>query len=126
MPVCLPQTRETFWCPWMHDQQSYSLPAIGDATQPADWSSITDNGRFVAAVLAHPEETANKQLNFVSWTASQTAFAEALRAHYPDREVTERKISEEDAHRFVKDPDAAPKELKESTSFPVDFWYTPL
>jgi hypothetical protein len=118
------QAREPFWCPWMQDQPTYTVHIVGDGAAPVEWSTIADNGRYVAAVLAAPERTTNKSLNFPSWTAPQEAFAELLRKYMPNRRVDVQHISLDEARSYVKNPDNAPKELRESvTAIPVDFWF---
>jgi hypothetical protein len=116
------QAREEFWRPWMQDRPSYTLPIVDDPDVPVDWSCIADNGRYVAAVLAAPDRTANRFPNFPSWTAPQAAFADVLRAHAPGRSVEIRHFSLDEARRCVKNPESAPKEVQDSP-FPADFWF---
>jgi hypothetical protein len=119
------QAREEIWCPWMQDKDTYILTIVGDPDALVDWSNLADNGQYVAAVLAAADRTANKILNFVSWTGSQAAFGDVLRKYAPGRKVQTRNISLDDARRFVADPDSIPKDIKDApTAIQIDFWFT--
>lgn len=119
----LQQPAELFWFPWMNpNQDSFDVPVIGNADALIDWCHTADLAQYVCSALARPALTANRALNVPSATCSHNDVVGALRTHCA-RPVNVVHIPVEDAHRFVKEPAAAPRKLHENTRFPVDFWF---
>jgi nucleoside-diphosphate-sugar epimerase len=117
------QDRENVWCPWTQmDVEEYTLHVIGDPDAKADYTHIEDFGKYVTACLASPEKSENKHLNFPSDHISHTEIKQLLEK-YSGKKVTMDVMGEEKMHEVLADPESAPKELQNQSSFPVDFWF---
>lgn len=103
-------------------RESFDVPVVGDGDALADWAHLDDTATYVCAMLARPDLSANRTLNVPSTTVSQNYIVDSLRRH-SRKPVNIVHVQMHDAHRFVQNPDAAPKELKENTRFPVDYWF---
>ncbi|KAK5120051.1 hypothetical protein LTR85_006532 [Meristemomyces frigidus] len=117
------QDREKVWCPWTQREPEggeYVLHVVGSPDAKADYTYIDDFAQFLTATLCEPEKSENAHLNYVSDTISNNEIA-ALLEKYTGKKAKIQTLSEDDQHKIVKQPDAAPQELRAS-AFPVDFW----
>lgn len=117
------QDREKVWCPWTQkDVDDYTLHVIGDPDAKADYTHIDDFGKYVTACLCEPEKSENQHLNFPSDHISHTEIKQLLEK-YSGKTARLNIMGEEKMHEVVADPESAPKELQDQSSFPVDFWF---
>jgi hypothetical protein len=119
------QDREKIWCPWTQapDQvgDHYTIHVLLDGGAQADYTHLDDFAAFLVGTLLEPEKSKDQYLNIVSDTISHNEIASLLEK-YSGTKVKVEIIGENDWHKVIDNPDAAPKELTES-AFPVDFWY---
>lgn len=117
------QDREKLWCPWTQtDVDSYTLHFVGDADSKADFSHLDDFANYLVASICEPEKSANATLNFVSDHISHNEIA-ALLEKYSGKPVKKKVTSQDYMRAIVADPSAAPRDLREGSVFPVDFWF---
>lgn len=117
------QDRENVWCPWTQkDVPEYNFHVIGDPDAKADYTNIGDFGQYLVACLCEPSKSENASLNFPSDHISHSEIAKLLEK-YSGKPVKLDIIGEDKMHEVVADPEKAPKELQNKSSFPVDFWF---
>ena len=100
----------------------YHIKVIGDPDAKADYTNIEDFGKYLVATLCEPERSENATLNFPSDHISHREIAKLLEK-YSGKPVHLDIMPLEKMYEVVDNPDKAPKELQNQSSFPVDFWF---
>ncbi|BGP22052.1 nmrA-like domain containing protein [Rhodotorula toruloides] len=115
------QPRETYSYAYVNPDipDENVMPVVGDPDAKADFTKISDMAHYIAALLSHLSTSANATLNFVSDTLSQREMADLLHTA-SDKPVELDLVSQEQAHRYIPDPDPAHKRAKQS-AFAADF-----
>lgn len=114
--------REPLLCPWMNTAaEEYTLCYVGDPDAQMDYSSLHDVAAFYVASICSPELSENRELGFRSDHISFTDVAKILR-RVSGKNVTLREIPIQTVKEIIADPSSAPDDLKEGSTFPVDFW----